>query len=997
MKKYLSKLSYKTNGYRTFDIVLKRVKGIIDISLIISIVVLTITFLCVIFKWDFNFLIYLIVIFLMILNIAVALYFAKWHSFLTTRQRYVLFKQFDSFDRKSRIEEIKKYLVKGYIAAIISAMTIFFFTVNNFLLANVNSLYVLADSNIKYNSTKLSYHTLKTFLFGGQLYNTFLLVFPILLMVYILYNTYSNELKLYSDFFEQWAGSRSFKNKSIDKLVQDRETRGLANILVGVDAKTDSDVVMNAYTLVLNTVFLGSVGTGKSSAVAKPFIARHIDNMVHYMRQFSSFVLKQKASVEKLNLSEDEQKLAEEEAINEWFKRGLGKNMTSGIYVNEPSGDLARDTIKALKRTGFPDDFIWQIDPEDAYTDAINILDTDMELAAALFADIIRRFSEGDGGGNEFFISAQEAHARYIVILLKSTAAVTDAPINKKLNGNAPTFTELNELLRNDEFIYARLLILKNIIKSNKRVFQKVNDKFIKLYNQEKKQWTQNGNSERIFNANISLELKKLKVENDELYSKLEILKETFDYFISNQTLLNTGELSFKFDKNIEGLKSIMRRLSADSRVHRIFFSQSTKNIDIVLKYGGAIVVNTAKASLGEANSKMVGQVAETVLQNAAFRRTENISPLFPMIVDEANAILMAQTQNFLAQSRKYRMPILHLYQNVEQAIATIGDKQTKALFESYRNSFIFQEGSADSTEYIAGRGVDKLVIEKGVRAEVENVIAGHDSNSRSVSETFVEKPVLTKSDVNRLESFQYAGVMVIDNEVSDLTTINALPSFKMPIFNEKIEFKAPFDVEKNKTDKLIYDTWKEEVNKAYVNLSKSFSLTKKDFLPTEWADIMTVKEPEISENNNLEDEGNKINLSYSDSNSEGEKRDNIAQSILNDKNNIVVDEKQILEVSDERNIKKSFDSENDTTLNFDDYNSEIDSAIKDFNEEFQLPMPSNEEYNEENNVKNKEIDNIKNLSKPLNEKYIIGNETKSVSVQNLVPASPDDDDKVVL
>ncbi|QGX47334.1 TraM recognition domain-containing protein (plasmid) [Streptococcus ruminicola] len=860
MKYFLNRLQYYTKGHRTFDFVLLFCKRILQLNFGISILGLLTSLWCLVFKIKVTFGMYMLFWVIQFINLNSALYFGKWHTNLTSRQRFRLFERLSDYPRNERVISIKNYILVSFIGGIISGVNIILFTINNYILATVNSLYLNANSYLKYTDWKLNYHTLHI-LIGNQFSNSLLLVFPVFIYVYLFLNSYQKDIRPYQLLIDQWLESRFYKDKCIDKLVQDRDTKGISTIKIGVDSKSRTDVIMNAATRALNSVWIGLIGVGKSASIAKPIIISDTENFIFYIKTFAKYVKSKRREIANLDASEEEKRDLNESAVEEWFTKGLGKDLTNGYYVNEPSGDLIKDALEIVKRSGLPDDVVWLVDPHRKDTDAINILDADITTASALASDLFRNFSEGESSsGNTFFLNSEEAHTKNIVNLLKLTTPIAEAPINSHLKGNPPTLSEFFQLLENDDYIFARLELLKVVIKRANRLFEPFNKEFNEKYDSEFEEWISNGNPPSRFNANMSINLRKMSYRHRQEKAKLSIMTDTYTYFKKNLITDFKNESTFKFDANIDGLKNVLRRLAANPEVRRVFFSQSTKSVDALLKMGGILLVNSAKAELGDSNSKMVGQVAEIIMQSGAYRRLPNLSPIFPFMNDEKNTILMKRDQSFLDQNRKFRTPVIHLYQDYEQAVATVGRDRANALFQSYRNAFVFQQGSPDSVKYIANRGGTKLVLEESNRYAQEDLLAGNDSNATNVTETIVEKEMLTQSDMSKLEKFEYAGVMVIDDEVSDVMFITSEPSFKLPMFNKNLDYKPPFDTN-NSEDMEAYKIWKEEVEKYYIKNSEREILSEKDFLPDEWLTIMSVQNPDIFEDNksSFDDENDNI------------------------------------------------------------------------------------------------------------------------------------------
>ncbi|HEN9415935.1 TPA: TraM recognition domain-containing protein [Streptococcus agalactiae] len=847
MKYFLSSLKYYTNNKRTFDILIHKHRLFLKSCLAVSIISIISAILALLFRITLQTPAFLAVYFIILLNVFLSLYLGYWHTNLTSRQRYRLFTKRDSLPRDERVKTLKKYLLISFCSAITSGVSIIVWTLNNYIIAFINTLYFNAETYIKYSQFKLNYHTLHV-LIGSPLTSDLMLIIPIFIYGYLFFNSYDKEIKKYNNnLIPQWLESRYFQDKCIDNLIHDRDTKGLSTIRIGIDSNNRNDVIMNAATRALNVVFFGLIGTGKSSSIAKPIIISDTENFIYYIRKFADYIREVRSDISQMNLNEEQKLLKEEESIEQWFNKGLAKDLTNGFYVNEPSGDLIADALKIIKKQGLPSQVVWLIDPPSPDTDAINILDADVTQAAALTADLFRNFSEGEGSsGTTFFLNSEETHTRNLVNLLKFSAMIPDIPINEKINSGVPTLTEFDELLRSKDYLLARMAVFNVILKREERIYNKKKKIYDKYYDEEFKNWIDEGNASWRFDANMSPKLRKMYVTHRDETALLNVLRSTYDYFKHSMALDKSGNLFFVFDANISGLKSVMGKLSTNIEVRRVFFSPSTKSIDALLKMGGIILVNSAKSRLGDSNSKMVGQVAEIIMQSGAFRRIPNVSPFFPFMNDEKNTILMSRDQSFLDQNRKFKTPVIHLYQDIEQAIATVGKERADALFQSYRNAFVFQQGSPGSLEFIANRAGVKKVLEESDRYSQTDLLAGNDSNDVTTTETIVDKEQLTKADMSKLEEFEYAGIMVVENEISDVQFITSVPNFRMPLFADK-NFKSNFNIS-NPNDREDFQLWEEQVEKYYLKNHHDNTLQKEDFTEQEWEELLSISQPDITD-----------------------------------------------------------------------------------------------------------------------------------------------------
>lgn len=792
-----------------------------------------------------------------------------------------------------RVELIKKGLFASFGGAITAQIGLIILTISNYVLKTLSATYHSASLFSTHNETFLGYNNQESLLaspipfLSPELYNAILVITPIFILVILYANSYIFDIRKYHKLVEQWINRRFYRNACIEHLVFDTEAKGIFSLTIGIDSETQSPVIMEPNTLALNTAFFGLIGTGKSSSLAKPFVISVSKNFAIYLREFGSYVKRVKKKVKRLPLSDKAKKIREKEMIEEWFTKGLGKDLVSGFYLNEPTGDLVKDSRFILEKVGIPKKAIWDIDPLNPYTDAINIFDADIEMAAALAADLFRDFSEGNNSsGNSFFLNSEEAHTKHLVTLLIASSKIPDLDINKHLNGGAPTFSEFYQLLTDNKFIFSRVNILRVIYQKELRDYNNRKADYETRYKKAFNEWVNSGRDKELFRGNQPIELWNEGRELEDKFSEISNLKSSIDYFTKSYYIdPRTNKQAFGFDVNIQGLINVMSRLAMDKRVRRVFFSQSTKNIDVLLKYGGILLVNSASAELGRNNSKMVAQVAEIIMQSSAFRRPPNKYSLFPYIQDEKNTFLMSRDSEFLNQNRKFRTPVIHFYQNYEQAVANVGVETANALFQSYRNAFMFQQQSPETVKYLTDRAGKKWALSSSFRGAEGRFLASNDDNKEQLSETIEEVDQITLADVSKLEEMEFMGIMVVENEVSEPMKVTSLPSFKMPIFTDK-NYQPEFDISKKK-DKEVFEIWQNCVDEFYIENIKKTSYYEDDFTPEEWQALLKVINPINLSLASFDDEDEEENAF-----AEGVERNNYSKQDLG-KNKDIKDERK--------------------------------------------------------------------------------------------------------
>lgn len=792
-----------------------------------------------------------------------------------------------------RVELIKKGLFASFGGAITAQIGLIILTISNYVLKTLSATYHSASLFSTHNETFLGYNNQESLLaspipfLSSELYNAILVITPIFILVILYANSYIFDIRKYHKLVEQWINRRFYRNACIEHLVFDTEAKGIFSLTIGIDSETQSPVIMEPNTLALNTAFFGLIGTGKSSSLAKPFVISVSKNFAIYLREFGSYVKRVKKKVKRLPLSDKAKKIREKEMIEEWFTKGLGKDLVSGFYLNEPTGDLVKDSRFILEKVGIPKKAIWDIDPLNPYTDAINIFDADIEMAAALAADLFRDFSEGNNSsGNSFFLNSEEAHTKHLVTLLIASSKIPDLDINKHLNGGAPTFSEFYQLLTDNNFIFSRVNILRVIYQKELRDYNNRKADYETRYKKAFNEWVNSGRDKELFRGNQPIELWNEGRELEDKFSEISNLKSSIDYFTKSYYIdPRTNKQAFGFDVNIQGLINVMSRLAMDKRVRRVFFSQSTKNIDVLLKYGGVLLVNSASAELGRNNSKMVAQVAEIIMQSSAFRRPPNKYSLFPYIQDEKNTFLMTRDSEFLNQNRKFRTPVIHFYQNYEQAVANVGVETANALFQSYRNAFMFQQQSPETVKYLTDRAGKKWALSSSFRGAEGRLLASNDDNKEQLSETIEEVDQITLADVSKLEEMEFMGIMVVENEVSEPMKVTSLPSFKMPIFTDK-NYQPEFDISKKK-DKEVFEIWQNCVDEFYIENIKKTSYYEDDFTSEEWQALLKVINPINLSLASFDDEDEEENAF-----AEGVERNNYSKQDLG-KNKDIKDERK--------------------------------------------------------------------------------------------------------
>uniref|UniRef100_UPI003F68E5EF TraM recognition domain-containing protein n=1 Tax=Streptococcus pluranimalium TaxID=82348 RepID=UPI003F68E5EF len=872
--KYLESLkNYETKGNRTVDYVYRNMRyslvGLLGIDVIILFAIIILAFL----RMQLSLTVFFILFVLCFATLFLSLYLGYWHTNLTSRQRFVLFKPRAPLIEVERLKLINNYIVVSFSAAMLSAINLVFLTLNNFLLVNLNVLWDNAEAYLKYNNSGINYRTFHP-LIATPFWNTLLFVAPVFVILTLLYSSYRNDIIPYEELRKDRFKRRFFRSNSIAHLFTDFDSKQDATLVLGKNSETFEPVVMKTNEQRLHTAIFGPIGSGKSASFAKNVLYQQIEASAIYFRNYAKFI---KSVDSKFNspiyrkkynkLSYREQKEIRQSMYDEWFQKGLGAKYINGLYVNEPSGELIADTELMIQRAGFPKEMIWKIEPSNEKTGSMNIFDTDTGTAAGLVADLIRSFAEAGGdGGNTFFKDAENAYARNLTILMKSIANIENSYPYTHLNGNSPTFSDFSDLLEIDGYATE----LSEILRAYRNAYERhYNEKYLKpfleAYLPERERWLEKKANEdysleqasvpfdeyfkewkeeniaiiNLFDKDIEeddnyADLRQLYIWNRDANAELNILDNSYHYFSDAMVEDRiTGKKILTHEVNISGMKNTIRKLSSSPLVRRIFFSQSTKNMDVFLKMGGFILVDSSRGKVDDTTSQMIGQITDIILQKAVFRRSaKTLDPFFAVVEDEYGWITTPATEKFLNQSRKFNVAVFGMYQNIEQLDATIGRDTVDALLNSYRNLFAFQGSSKRTTEAIIERaGKDKKLTRTQSRSR-DNLIAGHDTNNESIREQIEEVDVATSTDLFRMEQFQFAGIHVVDDEESELVKVTPTPSFELDIFKEGGKNYSPvfgaLDTQSPTHDEDLeaFKIWKKQSEQKFISQIKNNKIT---------------------------------------------------------------------------------------------------------------------------------------------------------------------------
>ncbi|MFD1736233.1 type IV secretory system conjugative DNA transfer family protein [Bacillus salitolerans] len=546
-------------------------------------------------------------------------------------------------------------------------------------------------------------------------------------------NKYWEEL---SEAFKEF----EVKSKFLQKFTSMEATEDWPDLELGPDSETGEMVHQLGRDRTLNNIIVGSIGTGKTAALALPMINGDLHHLARFINDYPKI----------------------SQLPNYWSEDVVGRYLNS-ISIIEPSNDLCKKAYKLCKAHNIPDSVITYIDPTNPDTPSINVMQGPADKVAEQMALVIDGLNE-DGGGNFYFEQAQRSHLKYYIYLLK---------LHDPERGNDVTFGELIDMYNDPQLVRKMHVVLKETIPDN---FQEITNR------EEYHHWSIVKGIDDWFELNHVP--KKTRVGGAEV-----------DEMISSGKYRGEVRYMDKKEEHVQGLRNILNDIAANPLIRRVLFDKSDFDFDRHLLMGGVLLCNTAKGQLFGL-SNVFGKMVLLSLQNAVFRREPDVSPHASIIVDEAPDFFYKSLREFPAQSRKYKCILTVIMQTITQLADRYGEYYMNTLIGTLRHRMVY----ADVPEYDANY-FSKLFGEKTryEESDTEQSVSPLQDNPVTRSGTSYSKKrdmAFTPGDIMFQKEFQCMVKLVKDNRSMPPVQLNAN-------FVPKAEFKKAKVLVKEKPSQI--------------------------------------------------------------------------------------------------------------------------------------------------------------------------------------------------
>lgn len=485
------------------------------------------------------------------------------------------------------------------------------------------------------------------------------------------------------------------------------------DVELGLNIHTEEMVTIPGFDRSLNSLIVGGIGTGKTAALALPMLNQDLHHMTNFINDFPG-------------LSKREDYLTKDVA---------GRHL-NGITVIEPSNDLCMKTLQLVKAHGIPDEAITYINPLDPNTPSINPMRGPVDKVAEVFAQIIAGLNNSGASGNFFFEQAQRNHLKQHIYLLK----LHDPDLQ-------PTFGTLIDMYNSPNLVHKMHEALKKTIPAN---IDEIEDR------QERNYWKIIQGIDEWFDLTILVKTER---------GQEGVKKATNDL----------GEVQYYDAKSehVQGLRNILNDIGSNPYIRNVLFGESEFDFDEHFAKGGVLLVNTAKGQLVDL-ARVLGKLVLMNLQNATFRRPNDVSPFHHIMVDEAPDYFYDAFREFPVQSRKYKVIITVIMQTIAQMADEYGENYMTTLIAGMRNRMVYGDVPAMDANYFSDLFGEKEVFDEGQTEMSVSPLQDNPQTRGGSSYAKVKEPAMTPAEIMFQDAFHCAVKIVEHNKPKPVQQIAA-------------------------------------------------------------------------------------------------------------------------------------------------------------------------------------------------------------------------------
>jgi len=521
------------------------------------------------------------------------------------------------------------------------------------------------------------------------------------------YQQYAPDINLAFAEFE-------IKNLFLQKWFKLEASEHWPDIVLGPESESRELLIQPGRDRTLNNIIIGSIGTGKTSALILPILNQDLHWMTRFINDYPSIYKRKDFHTEEI--------------------KGMYLN---GISVIEPSNDLCEKAYRLVKAHGIPDEAVFYIDPTNPDTPSINPMQGPVEKVAEAFAMVMEGLAEGKTN-NFFFQQSERNHLKHYIYLLKLHDPEQEV-----------TFDMLLKMYDNPQLVRRMHIMLKETIPEG----------YESLENRdERNHWAIVKQIDEWFDMNL---VPKTVRGSDAPKKVLSGEYRGEDEYYDAKT------------EYVQNLRNVLNDIGANPLIRRVLFGKTNFDFDRHLEMGGVLLVNTAKGELGGL-SNVLGKLVLLSLQNAVFRRKPNVSTFHHIVVDEFPDYVYRPFKEFPAQSRKYKTIITVVAQTVTQLADKYGETYMQTLLGSLRHKMVYGDIPSYDAELFSKVFGEQDEYVEGINEQSVSPLQENPVLRQGISYQKKRNPILSPSDIIYQKPFQCAVKIVINNRPIPVKQIDA-------------------------------------------------------------------------------------------------------------------------------------------------------------------------------------------------------------------------------
>ncbi|MGG4495566.1 type IV secretion system DNA-binding domain-containing protein [Brevibacillus reuszeri] len=599
-----------------------------------------------------------------------------------------------------------------------------------------------------------------------------LLILPIY-AVYFFLAWFIGVLMQHSKRWHEWFANYEFNHHLLQGITEMQRAGKFADICIGiyVDVFFKVKAIMRGIDRATHTIIVGSIGTGKSAAALLPVIRLDMKHLVNYINNFQT---------------DDDKTLSQR---------------LSGLTIIDPSNDLCSKSFQLARAHGIPTEAIYYLDPENKDSKSYNPLRGPAETVAATFVFVLEGLQPDQ---EDFYKNTQAVHLYYHILLVKLFHDAREE-VESIIRTYAPTYPDIADPTKGKPY-----LTYEQVFGNNACTL----DTLMKMYRDP---WL-------VKQAAYSLQLLlpedwENQYEGDDL-SYYSIIEQTSSFihkivvpkanfrgevslYLPDSPHYGEIELEDKYAEKITGLTNVLNQMSSNTYFRRVMFGDSGLDLDVLLRTGGVLLINTADGIMG----KLSGYFAQIMLQSmvqAVYRR--DISNGQPhghhIVVDEFPKYAYESYPDFPANARKYGGFVTIGMQTMAQMESRFSKAYLETIIGVHRNRMVYQGVPLLDAEYFSKYFGTKEIYQLQEGRTFSS--ASQDSPGMSEKEgyTLVEVPRFAPHEISQSKKFEAVLQLNIDNEQQTARRVKA-------DFVPKKEFKNA----KEKPDPQALTAWVERIH----------------------------------------------------------------------------------------------------------------------------------------------------------------------------------------